>query len=124
MLGRLKARNIEIFRSDLQGEVTCQTDGKNWSFTTEPSADWTPGFFALPADTGNNTGTDTGTRFTERDVTVTTGTTYVLNNNTKKFHYPTCGSVKKIKEKNYGESTESRDALIAKGYSPCGNCHP
>lgn len=51
-------------------------------------------------------------------------TKYVLNTNTKKFHYPTCGSAGRIAAKNYAESNESRDALIAQGYSPCGNCDP
>ncbi len=50
--------------------------------------------------------------------------TYVLNKNTKKFHRPSCSSVKKIAAKNYATSSESRDALIAKGYSPCKNCKP
>lgn len=49
---------------------------------------------------------------------------YVLNTNTKKFHYPSCGSVKKIKEKNYSEFEGTREKVIAKGYEPCGNCHP
>ena len=51
-------------------------------------------------------------------------TKYVLNTNTKKFHYPSCGSASRIAEKNYAESNENRDSLIAKGYSPCGNCDP
>lgn len=50
--------------------------------------------------------------------------TYVLNTGTKKFHYPKCSSVKKIKSNNRKEYTGSRDDLIAKGYQPCGNCHP
>lgn len=49
---------------------------------------------------------------------------YILNNNTKKFHEPLCGSAKKIKESNKGTFTGSRDELIARGYSPCGNCNP
>ena len=49
---------------------------------------------------------------------------YVLNTNTKKFHYPSCSSVKKIKEKNYSEFEGTREKVIAKGYEPCGNCHP
>lgn len=51
-------------------------------------------------------------------------TTYVLNTNTMKFHAPTCSSVKKIKEKNYGTFTGTRDEVIAKGFDPCGNCQP
>lgn len=50
------------------------------------------------------------------------GTDYILNTNSKKFHYPSCGSAKKISEKNKGYFTGTRDELIAKGYSPCGNC--
>ena len=54
----------------------------------------------------------------------TGSTKYVLNTSTKKFHYPTCGSAGRIAAKNYAESNESRDSLIAQGYSPCGNCDP
>lgn len=49
---------------------------------------------------------------------------YVLNNNTMKFHRPACSSVQQISPRNYAESNESRDALIAQGYTPCGACHP
>lgn len=49
---------------------------------------------------------------------------YVLNSGTMKFHYPSCSSVKKISPQNYSTFTGSRDDVIAKGYSPCGNCHP
>lgn len=52
------------------------------------------------------------------------GTTYILNTNTYKFHYPTCSSVNQMKEANKQESTGSRDDLIAQGYSPCGRCNP
>ena len=50
--------------------------------------------------------------------------TYTLNKSTKKFHYPSCSSAKKIKDSNKGSFTGTRDELIQKGYSPCGDCHP
>lgn len=50
--------------------------------------------------------------------------TYILNTNTKKFHFVECKSVKKMKESNKLEYTGTRDEVIAQGYSPCGNCHP
>ncbi|MBR5135365.1 MAG: DNA/RNA non-specific endonuclease [Clostridia bacterium] len=53
-----------------------------------------------------------------------TGTLYILNTNTKKFHYESCASAKKITEKYRAEYTGSRDELIADGYAPCGNCDP
>lgn len=48
---------------------------------------------------------------------------YVLNTNTKKFHKPTCGEVKKIKSSNYS-TIESRDQAINQGYVPCKKCNP
>ena len=49
---------------------------------------------------------------------------YILNTNTKKFHYPTCSSVKDMKEKNKQEFFGTRDEAISNGYSPCGRCKP
>ena len=61
----------------------------------------------------------------EEDSTDPTGSiTYVLNVGTKKFHLSTCSSATEIKAENRKESNESRDALIAQGYAPCGRCHP
>ena len=53
-----------------------------------------------------------------------TGTTYILNTSTNKFHYPDCGSADKISDSNRAEYTGSREDLISQGYSPCGNCDP
>ncbi len=50
--------------------------------------------------------------------------TYVLNKNTKKFHYPTCRSVAEILEKNRQDFTGTREEAIALGYAPCGICKP
>lgn len=51
-------------------------------------------------------------------------TTYVLNKNTKKFHYADCASAKSIKDKNRTTYTGSRDEVIASGYQPCKKCNP
>ena len=50
--------------------------------------------------------------------------TYVLNTNTRKFHYPECSSVDRMSEKNKRVVTDTRDDVIAQGYDPCGNCNP
>ena len=52
------------------------------------------------------------------------GQNYIINTNSGKFHYPSCSSVKQMKESNKQSFTGTRDELIARGYSPCGNCHP
>jgi len=49
---------------------------------------------------------------------------YILNTNTKKFHYESCKSASEIKPSNKAESTKTREELIAEGYAPCGNCKP
>ena len=51
-------------------------------------------------------------------------TTYVLNTNTMKFHYPTCSSVDDMKEKNKQIYTGSREEIINMGYVPCKRCNP
>lgn len=63
------------------------------------------------------------------DITVTNSTsvgnvTYVVNTNTKKFHLPTCSSVKDMKDKNKKEVSCSRDEVIDMGYVPCKRCNP
>ncbi len=50
--------------------------------------------------------------------------TYVLNNNSMKFHYSTCRGAKSISEHNKSMYTGTRDDIIAQGYSSCGICHP
>lgn len=60
----------------------------------------------------------------ETSAPVSTGTEYILNTNTKKFHYPFCSSVKQMKASNKKEYTGSRDDLIAQGYDPCKKCNP
>lgn len=51
---------------------------------------------------------------------------YVLNNETKIFHYPSCYQADRIRDDHNRrqEVTTTREKLIAAGYSPCGNCNP
>ena len=50
--------------------------------------------------------------------------TYVLNTNTMRFHLPDCPSVDEMKPQNRRETDESRQELIDRGYTPCGQCDP
>lgn len=80
--------------------------GENWEGDeiAEPEGKWADGTEAEPSDTKEQM--------------------YILNKNTKKFHKPECSGAKKIKAKNKGEYTGSRQTLIDEGYEPCGNCNP
>lgn len=49
---------------------------------------------------------------------------YIINTNTKKFHLPSCSSVKDINDKNKENFNGSKRWLKDNGYSPCGGCKP
>ena len=52
------------------------------------------------------------------------GQDYVLNTNTRKFHYPNCDSADMIKPKNRKEYNGTREEVIEMGYEPCKRCNP
>lgn len=54
----------------------------------------------------------------------TQSVTYILNTNSKKFHYPSCSSVGSMSDKNKKEFYGTRDDAIADGYVPCKKCNP
>jgi len=90
--------------------------GDSWrtgeSVITEPET--TP----AADQTRNNTGSQDQVITTD-----STGAQYVVNTNSKKFHYPSCSSASQIKEKNKAYASD-RQALIDAGYDPCKNCNP
>ncbi len=49
---------------------------------------------------------------------------YIVNENTRKFHYPDCFSAAEISPENRREYFGTRSALLAQEYSPCENCYP
>lgn len=50
--------------------------------------------------------------------------TYIVNENTKKFHLPSCSSVKDMNSGNKREFTGDRQELLDEEYSACKTCHP
>lgn len=52
------------------------------------------------------------------------GREYVVNTNTKKFHYPSCSSAGQIKSENRWDYSGTREELIGMGYEPCRRCNP
>ena len=49
---------------------------------------------------------------------------YVLNTNTKKFHIPSCSSVKQMADKNREDVKDTRENILNRGYDPCKRCNP
>lgn len=63
---------------------------------------------------------------TDSDVTNSAAITetYIINENTHKFHKPSCSSVSKMSESNKKEYTGDKNKLISEGYEACKNCNP
>ena len=112
VLKRLYDRNIDVYRTDLQGTIVFTSDGSNIYINVKPS-EYTP-----PATT-----TTTTTQQEQSSPVEDSGTTYVLNTNSKKIHYASCSSVDDMKESNKA-FTNDYDQAIADGYKPCGRCKP
>lgn len=49
---------------------------------------------------------------------------YIINSNTKKFHYSWCKSVQDMNDNNMEVSSASSETLVQNGYSPCKRCRP
>lgn len=95
---------------------TGSTERTAESTTSEPAAETETTACAATSDTAT---AETSFR-TEQPVSAG----YVCNTSSKKFHLPSCGSVKTISDKNRENYNGSRDDLIAEGYSPCKKCNP
>lgn len=121
-LSRLRDADVTVYRTDLNGDIFVTSDGQSVSISSEKSARkediLTPG--------GNVVTPPPATQEPEtpQNDNPAAGTDYIVNTNTGKFHYPSCSSVKKMKESNKIFFTGTRDELISQGYDPCGNCHP
>ena len=70
---------------------------------------------------GENTQTNTEESTSQE---AETGTDYILNTNSMKFHLPSCSSAADISDSNRQEYHGTRDELIGQGYEPCGRCNP
>ena len=119
VLSRLRDADVITYRTDMQGDIICVSDGKNISFSVERNAN---------ADTLSGAGAGSNQAVissdsSDKDIIGTTSL-YICNLNSMKFHYTDCSSVSSISEKNKKEVTSNRDELIEQGFSPCGNCHP
>lgn len=130
-LSRLRDADVKVYRTDLQGHIVCTSDGKEVSFSVSKNANadtlapqesqshgatTAPVVPVAPSVEQETTQSD--------DSSEPTGIDYVGNKNSDVFHYASCGSVKKMSEKNKFYFTGTREEMIAMGYKPCGNCHP
>lgn len=135
-IDKLKKAGINIYRTDLQGDIVMTCDGENITVNTQPStAGGASSAESKPETTGSAT-TTVATKATTTTVRTTPATatekpaeddpvsySYVLNTNTMKIHRPSCSSVSQMSDENKGY-TNDYDGAIAQGYEPCKRCKP
>ena len=130
VLSRFRDADVKVFRTDLQGDVICSSDGKTVSFSVDRNSD-----ADTLSSTGSNSTQGNGNAETtkpeqaiisnpEGNITASISAEYVLNTNTHKFHHPGCSSVKQMAEKNKQNYIGMRDEIMAMGYEPCQKCNP
>ncbi len=122
-LSRLRDADVKVYRTDMQGDVICTSDGKNVRFSVERNED-ADTLSAIDQNSVPQGDLPTVTEPPEGRSQSPTGTDYVLNTNTHKFHYPSCSSVNQMSEKNKQYFTGTRDEVISMGYDPCKRCKP
>lgn len=122
VLSRLRDADATVYRTDMQGDIICTSDGESLSFTVEKNADAdTLESVKKTKSTKANTDSDSDGGKSSKS---SGGTPYVLNTNTNKFHNPSCSSVKQMKDKNRKDYTGTRKEIIDMGYDPCKKCNP
>lgn len=147
VLNSFRERGIQVFRTDEQGSIIAASDGEHISWNCAPSETWQTGTKtqsasgqekqtaeAMQADAEpvedilpeatKKPSESAAVSAAPESVLESTEITYICNTNTMKFHLPSCSSVKDISEKNKLETSESREAIMAQGYVPCGRCNP
>ena len=107
-LNTFRSMGIKVFRTDEQGSLIACSDGSEITWNAPPSDTWKAG---EPGLSGSNATVKQGSK----------GVTYILNTKTKKFHKPSCDS---LPTENRDDSAQSREEVIAQGYTPCGRCNP
>lgn len=137
-LNTLRANGVKTYRTDEQGTIIAVSDGKKITFNVPASETWRAGEpTGTESELNSNKAVHASPQSQNEEATnvaeepsidagskATTETAYILNTNTKKFHYPTCSSVDQMAEKNKQAYSGSRDEIIAMGYVPCKRCNP
>lgn len=106
VLSRFEDAEVKLYRTDLQGNITCTSDGNTVTFSVS-----------------HNENADVFSREDYVSQGSSSGT-YILNTNSMKFHDADCEWASQISQKNRKDYTGSREELISQGYAPCGSCHP
>ena len=98
VLSRLRDADVIVYRTDMQGTITCISDGQTVSFHTERNA-------------------DTQTNPTQPSA----DEEYIGNINSRRFHRQSCSGLPAEQNRVI---LSTREAAVREGYDPCGRCLP
>ena len=115
-LNNFRSRGIKTFRTDNQGTIVAYSNGSNITWNASPDTTWTPG---EPKGSSSKKTTESTVKSTSK-----TKVSYVINEDTGKFHLSSCRFVKQMNEENKVISSKSKDTLIKEGYEACKVCKP
>lgn len=115
VLKALSSRKIDVYRTDMQGDIVIKIDGSQYTMNkpvdplTVATVNKTPSQSNIAQETK------------PEPVQAVSTITYIGNKNSKVFHLPSCKTLPMEKNRVYFDSRE--DAVDA-GFKPCGNCKP
>lgn len=118
-LNTFRMNGVKVYRTDEDGPIVAVSDGKKVTFNVPASETWKAG-----EPNGNGSVWEApSVKESQQEAAKAeaSGTTYVLNTKTKKFHKTSCNSLPTANRK---DSTESRESIVAQGYQPCKRCNP
>ena len=123
-LNNFRSRGIKTFRTDNQGTIVAYSDGKNITWNASPDTTWTPGEPKGSSSSWNTTSKKGNSKESTAKSTSKNKVSYVINEDTGKFHLSSCRFVKQMNEENKVTSSKSRATLIKEGYEACKVCKP
>lgn len=125
-LSTLESFGVELYRTDVQGEIICYTDGTDCWFNVDSTDNWQSGSDLSSSETEylKTSSAETSSAGTSSAEESSEPQEYVLNTHTMKFHYPDCSGVSQMRDSNKEVVTENRETLMQEGYDPCGMCNP
>ena len=112
VLSRLRDADVKVYRTDMQGDIVVESDGKTVTITT-----------AKNKNVQTNP-TEEEKTLSAQNIENCEAFEYIGNANTKKFHYPNCSAVSQMKEKNKVYLNCTRGEALQDGFNPCGKCNP
>lgn len=106
-MSKFRDADVTVYRTDLQGDIICTSDGTTLTWATDKAASDAALNPTIADGSGQNSSDTVGT--------------YIGNINSHIFHSPTCSTLPK--ESNQIQFS-SREEAVTAGYKSCGRCHP